>query len=267
MNRLLHAGIVGALLVGAPVSVTASQTPTVSTSAGYQVVNLINNTSYDLQKLGDGSQDLYVGTLPDMSLTDRVSASVKSKSGVALTAYSAPASPNFAYSSSQISYGVNINGPDPYKTVLIDYNANLFSQAHSSLLTGDNVAIGGSGLTISAIGSYVVDESAYTCRSACEYSGSISKMLHGSFLASGSFSVNEYAFAEAANVGSAFASADPFFFIDPGFVASNPGYSLEFSSNVGNMSGTPEPAAWALMLLGFGTAGTVMRRRNVLVKI
>jgi hypothetical protein len=64
------------------------------------------------------------------------------------------------------------------------------------------------------------------------------------------------------------AVADPFFEIDPTWAADHPGYSLEFSSSIVNgdpgptSGGVPEPAAWALMIAGFGMAGAALRRRR-----
>jgi hypothetical protein len=66
--------------------------------------------------------------------------------------------------------------------------------------------------------------------------------------------------------GSGTVSVDPFIFIDPTFLAENPGYSLDFSPAVGNSpSGVPEPATWATMLLGVGMIGAglrMARRKN-----
>jgi hypothetical protein len=63
--------------------------------------------------------------------------------------------------------------------------------------------------------------------------------------------------------GTGFASIDPFMFVesDPTGI-----YSLQISSDVKNAlpttGGVPEPAAWALMLAGFGLAGTALRRQR-----
>ena len=61
------------------------------------------------------------------------------------------------------------------------------------------------------------------------------------------------------------AYADPYIAIDPTWLAANPGYSLSFSPgivNAGPGSAAPEPAAWALMLTGFGLVGGAMRGRQ-----
>ena len=62
--------------------------------------------------------------------------------------------------------------------------------------------------------------------------------------------------------GSSFASADPFIGIDP--LDLNPGlYSIRLSDGVANaLPPVPEPAAWALMIIGFGLAGAGLRARR-----
>ena len=66
------------------------------------------------------------------------------------------------------------------------------------------------------------------------------------------------------------AFADPYFNIDPDFLAANRGFSLAFSPGVGNTlappgGAVPEPATWAMMIAGFGAAGSAIRsRRRVL---
>ncbi len=64
--------------------------------------------------------------------------------------------------------------------------------------------------------------------------------------------------------GQASAFADPYFVIDPTFTADHTGYSLSFSPFAGNspVASVPEPATWALMLLGFGLIGFAMRKRS-----
>ncbi len=57
---------------------------------------------------------------------------------------------------------------------------------------------------------------------------------------------------------------DPIFSIDPTFLAAHPGAYLEVTPEIGNglaAGGVPEPATWALMIMGFGLAGGALRRR------
>ncbi len=82
-------------------------------------------------------------------------------------------------------------------------------------------------------------------------------------LARAGFVVGEY--NQIAGSGTADATIDPVFTIDPTFAANNPGYSLVISQNAGNSpaaGGVPEPAAWALMLVGFGGVGALLRQRR-----
>ncbi len=65
------------------------------------------------------------------------------------------------------------------------------------------------------------------------------------------------------------ASVDPFIQIDPAFLRTHPGYSLELSPGVLNTppaggGGVPEPASWALMLTGFAGMGAALRARRKL---
>jgi hypothetical protein len=65
-------------------------------------------------------------------------------------------------------------------------------------------------------------------------------------------------------LGSAQLFADPLLSIDSSFAQTDPNYltdySIDLSQGVGNaVSGAPEPAAWAMILLGIGGVGTVLR--------
>jgi len=66
------------------------------------------------------------------------------------------------------------------------------------------------------------------------------------------------------NEGVVDTTVDPYFFIDPAFLAANPGYSLIFSDGIGNpfigLPGVPEPATWTMLILGFGAIGGMLRR-------
>ena len=59
------------------------------------------------------------------------------------------------------------------------------------------------------------------------------------------------------------AGVDPTLYIDPQFLADNPGFTLTTDTVVlGGTAGVPEPASWALMLLGFGGLGVALRTRH-----
>ena len=78
-------------------------------------------------------------------------------------------------------------------------------------------------------------------------------------------SISEVVQTTAVDGATASARADPYFFIDPIFLADNPGYSLEISEGVANApiaAGIPEPASWAMMLIGFGGLGATLRSRR-----
>jgi hypothetical protein len=65
--------------------------------------------------------------------------------------------------------------------------------------------------------------------------------------------------AYTSSQASASAYIDPYIMIDPGYAAA---YSLYVTPGIGNASAAPEPAAWAMMLSGFGVIGGAMRRRR-----
>lgn len=61
---------------------------------------------------------------------------------------------------------------------------------------------------------------------------------------------------------------DPYFEIDPTFLAANPGYSIEVSPGVGNSPlAVPEPAAWADLLVGFLASGALLRSRRRMAQV
>jgi hypothetical protein len=81
---------------------------------------------------------------------------------------------------------------------------------------------------------------------------------------------SRYGDGEPYSAGSAqmLAFADPYIEIDPDWAAAHPGYSVVMSDGIVNgdapvSGGVPEPAAWALMITGFGLAGAALRRRRI----
>jgi hypothetical protein len=58
---------------------------------------------------------------------------------------------------------------------------------------------------------------------------------------------------------------DPNIFIDPAWLALNPGYSIVVDSAVGNGlvgGAVPEPSTWGMMLVGFAGIGFASYRRT-----
>jgi hypothetical protein len=51
------------------------------------------------------------------------------------------------------------------------------------------------------------------------------------------------------------ARVDPTISIDPTWLASHPGYTFEYSSNLPGVAAIPEPSTWVMMLLGFAGLG------------
>jgi len=107
--------------------------------------------------------------------------------------------------------------------------------------------------------------------SACAFTGSIvdaclNMPLSGTLSADFSTTTDYPNFITLSDGGYAYshgaftAFVDPVITIDPAFLVANPGYSLSFSPNIGGA--VPEPGAWAMMLLGFGGLGAVLRNRR-----
>ena len=71
----------------------------------------------------------------------------------------------------------------------------------------------------------------------------------------GTVNLNVSARTEGVVSSSYLVTADPTIRIDPTFLASNPGYSLVFSSNISAPPSTPVPEPSTILLLGFGLIG------------
>ena len=109
------------------------------------------------------------------------------------------------------------------------------------------------------------------CTNSCGVGSGLTDFFGGLNVDAASGSINTVEMDVVANPGfsqdanSASAFADPMISID--LSTPNAGdYSLVFSDGVGNSvgatGGVPEPAAWALMVAGFGLAGLRLRRRS-----
>ena len=89
---------------------------------------------------------------------------------------------------------------------------------------------------------------------------------------SGGFSIRDMPISTLTNTPyevelSAGADGEPNFsgsaWVDP-TIKAPAGYQLYFSSGIEN--GVPEPAAWAMMLVGIGAVGGLVRRRRTLAR-
>jgi hypothetical protein len=67
------------------------------------------------------------------------------------------------------------------------------------------------------------------------------------------------AYASSSSEASASAYLDPYIVIDPSYASD---YSLYVTPGIGNAAAAPEPAAWALLLLGVGVLGADLRTRR-----
>lgn len=103
--------------------------------------------------------------------------------------------------------------------------------------------------------------------------GAITEMtfnLHGTTYTNGVNSIILRAFSGARGSrddgGSGSAYVDPVLSIDPSFFATHDRslYSLSFSNGIVNglTGAVPEPATWAMLILGFGVVGGALRRRR-----
>jgi hypothetical protein len=81
------------------------------------------------------------------------------------------------------------------------------------------------------------------------------------------YRVDLVAFGVAAGHEYGSARADPYFYIEPDFLSTHPGYSLTFSDGVVNApihapTTVPEASTWAMMIIGMGFAGGSLRARR-----
>ncbi len=78
--------------------------------------------------------------------------------------------------------------------------------------------------------------------------------------ANGVFIVAQISGVSQPDGGYASSEVDPYFKIDPAFLAANPGYALVFSNGVGNAAPVPLPASAWLFLGGLAGLGALARR-------
>lgn len=164
----------------------------------------------------------------------------------------------------QLTYSVLVGGSGYAGIVPIHLIANL-----AVSVSGDGAHVGhaDSNLYVS-VGNSSTHWRAALCTSSCvgsqPSSVAVDTILN---VNSGQMvSITEAVNTEAIDGGTAYAFADPYFSIDPTFLAQHPGLTLQFSQFIGNdpaPSGVPEPAIWATMIAGFALVGGTMRRRRL----
>lgn len=222
------------------------------------------------------------------------SASLTGAPVILMTAQGSAAAGGYAYADSSISYFVTVNASSGFTDLVpIHFVANLAASATANQpgLGYDGAPYGLADAAFSLGGNlYTTGPNSFesrSCTGSClwgnfasgQYLGgygdpTLSQAISGTaWLGPGDtgvvtetvwiqVGVGGYFTGDTAN---AWASADPYFFIDPDFALEHPDISLTFSSGVENNplggGGVPEPSAWALMILGFGGAGALLRRR------
>jgi hypothetical protein len=180
--------------------------------------------------------------------------------GVQLGAQAAGDAQPFNFQSGAgVTYQFEIVGPTS-GLIPIDLIANLTTSA-----VGGAQAQGFLTLTQGAIG-FEFDVCAVTDAQCLQSNWAIDQTL--SFKANTPVNVSERITTDTrGGAETATASADPFLAVEPGFLGQNPGFDLFVSEGIDNVNpngaAVPEPQAWALLILGFGGVGAMLRRRNV----
>lgn len=170
---------------------------------------------------------------------------------------------DFAQAQTQLSYQFEVVGPADMivpLSVMADLNASgslpdnatsssSFDAAAALMISGQDVSLDWSACANSAITSCIGDAPVNQVFD-----------LH----ANTAYTVTETTLASAEEGGSATAFADPYFFLSANFSAEHPGYSVVVSPGVANapVAGVPEPATWAMLILGFAGVGAGVRRRR-----
>ena len=172
--------------------------------------------------------------------------------------------------SADLLYSAEIDGPaDMTIPVVLSYRLFVTNLASGSIHNGSaQASIAGPGATTG------FDDQLYTAN----YSPGIYENCYEGCVAPGlamaEVTTNTpFRIGIIVDVRGAEAYADPMLSVDPTWARANPttarGLSLSFSDGITNALGTftlgvPEPASWALMLVGFGLAGGSLRRRRLL---
>ena len=175
----------------------------------------------------------------------------------------------YATSSASIGYQIKVVGDNSYNYLIpVDYTAYL-----SVSTIGDSSHNGAVAEAEFSVGTYFTKSyRAAFCTSGCvgDQPSSIRVQDSISIRVNGIISVGVGALTEAINLGAATAYADPYFYIDPDFLISHPGFSLQISPGIGNdptpvFGAVPEPSSWVMLLTGFGLVGLASRRATRLI--
>lgn len=167
----------------------------------------------------------------------------------------------YGTSGSTIHYFAEIVGPTAY--IPIDYN---FSGTSSQ--SGPD---GANNIVYISLGTGGFGVGGTVFRSDLDHSPTFSGKISTATNAGAIFgiTVNAVTYAAEGFGNSGYIHLDPILSIDPSFAAVDPNYLSDYSiltsTGVGNQPDVvPEPLTWALMICGFGLAGTTLRRRRAM---
>ena len=151
---------------------------------------------------------------------------------------------------STLDYDFQVEGGSPGDSVPLLIATNLLASGTYPQYGAASIGVftgGGVGLAGEMVCTYPSD-----CP-ATQFSGTLSLTASAGDV----YRIHLRAIAEGSNVS---ASADPYIYVDPHFAGAG-NYSIAVSSGVANAP-VPEPATWAMMLVGFGLLGLSLSRRG-----